>query len=231
MYSKASKWLKQLEEDLSGHSHTCEGSTSSREREVLSTMMGKQRFSKTHPGPYKNEMTFLCCFPSFSLRENTKCWAVGFSFVSFILSMPQLLRHTLYFSLFSSSQQWRGEIILHTAFKPGCISIVPRKKMARFWDRWFPPPLVKIHMFLEGFSAKIQCLAISSWVLYITFWKCQNISCRQHGLSEHLSPWVEPIYLWSLKSFGVSFKQPQVACWLTKHLKACIWAFIFLFQL
>lgn len=95
---------------------------------------GKQRFSKLHPQALQKWNDISVLFPMFFSMGKHKMLN-SWLFLSFILSVSQLPRHTLYFSLFSPSEQWRGETIPHTAFKPGCVSIVLGKKMARF-----PPP-------------------------------------------------------------------------------------------
>lgn len=134
MYPTASKWLKELEEGFSVHSHPWEGNPSSREREVFSTMMGNKDSANFIPRPYKNEMTFQYCFPCFFLWENTKCWTVGFSFLLFFLCHSY--QGTLYILVFFLLQNNEGE-------KQFLILLSSQDASVLCWERkWlgFPPP-------------------------------------------------------------------------------------------
>lgn len=89
MYPKASKWLRQLKEYLSVHSHTCEGNYFHQGKDLLKCfqlLWVNKDSAKAIPGPYKNETAFQCSFPSFFCGETCNVELLAFPlFFSFFL--------------------------------------------------------------------------------------------------------------------------------------------------
>lgn len=132
--------------------------------------MGKERFSKNNPwGLIKMKYFSVLSRISFCGKSNVE--QLAFPFVSFFLCHSYL--GTLYFSLFPSSQQLMCKIILRTASRQATSLYQGRKWLGS--GRGVFSPCKSTYSVGGSRRPKKQCMTILSQVLYITFWKCQNV--------------------------------------------------------